>query len=48
MENEKLAFMDNMEQNVKNYYAVALSYIDKNPDIVKSTLNFRLRSKGLL
>jgi len=47
-ENEKLSFMDNMEQNVKNYYAVALSYIDKNPEIVKSTLNFRLRSKGLL
>jgi len=47
-ENEKLAFMDNMEQNVKNYYAVALSYIDKNPAIVKSTLNFRLRSKGVL
>ncbi|MDZ4665712.1 MAG: CHAT domain-containing tetratricopeptide repeat protein [Bacteroidota bacterium] len=47
-ENEKLSFMDNMEQNVKNYYAVALNFIDKNPAIVKSTLNFRLRSKGLL
>lgn len=47
-ENEKLAFVDNMEHHVKNYYAVALSYIEKDPAIVKNTLNFRLRSKGLL
>jgi CHAT domain-containing protein len=47
-ENEKLAFVDKFERNVKNYYAVALTYIEKYPQIVTSVLNFRLRSKGLL
>ncbi len=47
-ENEKLAFVDKFERNVKNYYAVSLSYIEKYPQIVTSVLNFRLQSKGLL
>lgn len=47
-ESEKLAFIDRFERDVKNYYAVALSYIEKYPQIVTSILNFRLRSKGLL
>jgi CHAT domain-containing protein len=47
-EKEKLSFIDNMELEVKNYYAAALSFIEDNPMIVKNVLNFRLRSKGIL
>jgi CHAT domain-containing protein len=47
-ENEKLAFVDNFDKDVKTYFAVTISHIEKYPQIVKTVLNFRLRSKALL
>lgn len=47
-EKEKMAFIDKMEQDVTNYYAFTLSFIEKDPMLVKNVLNFRLKTKGVL
>lgn len=47
-ETEKLFFLDQFELNLRNYYAVILSNIEKYPELVETLINFRLRTKSLL
>lgn len=47
-EAEKMFFLEEFEMNIKNFYAIILSNIDKYPELIKSLLDFRLKTKALL
>lgn len=47
-ENEKLFFLEEFEANIKNFYSVILSNMDKYPELIKALLDFRLKTKAML
>lgn len=47
-ENEKLFFMEQFELNIKNFYTIILNNFDKYPELIKTLLDFRLKTKGFL
>lgn len=47
-ENEKMFFLEQFEMNIKNFYTTILNNIDKYPGLIKSLLDFRLKTKAFL
>jgi CHAT domain-containing protein len=47
-ETEKMFFMDEFETVVKNFYTAILNHVDKYPELIRSLLDFRIRTKGFL
>jgi CHAT domain-containing protein len=47
-ENEKLFFLEEFENNIKNFYTSILNNLEKYPDLIKSLLDFRLKTKAML
>lgn len=47
-ENEKLFFLEEFEMNIKNFYSAIISNMDKYPELIKTLLDFRLKTKALL
>jgi len=47
-ENEKMFFLEEFENNIKNFYSTILSHMEKYPDLIKALLDFRLKTKAML
>lgn len=47
-ENEKMFFLEEFEQNIKNFYTLILNQIEKYPELIKALLDFRLKTKAML
>lgn len=47
-ENEKMFFLDEFENNIRNFYTIILSNMDKYPELIRTLLDFRLKTKALL
>jgi len=47
-ENEKMFFLEEFENNIKNFYSTILSHMEKYPELIKSLLDFRLKTKAML
>ncbi|PBQ32498.1 hypothetical protein CNR22_12180 [Sphingobacteriaceae bacterium] len=47
-ENEKMFFLEEFEHNIKNFYTMILSEIEKYPELIKALLDFRLKTKAML
>ena len=47
-ENEKMFFLEEFENHIKNFYSTIISNVDKYPELIKALLDFRLKTKGML
>jgi CHAT domain-containing protein len=47
-EDEKLFFLEEFENNIKNFYSTILSHMDQYPELIKTLLDFRLKTKAML
>ena len=47
-ENEKMFFLEEFEQKIKNFYSMILNEIEKYPELIKALLDFRLKTKAML
>jgi CHAT domain-containing protein len=47
-ESEKLFFLEEFEKEIRNYYSVILNNIKEYPELIKTLLDFRLKTKSLL
>jgi CHAT domain-containing protein len=47
-EHEKMFFLEEFENNIKNFYATILSNMEQYPGLIKALLDFRLRTKAML
>lgn len=47
-ENEKLFFLEEFENNIRNFYTTILNHMEDYPELIKTLLDFRLKTKSLL
>lgn len=47
-ETEKMFFLDQFEQNIRNFYTTILNNIEKYPELIKALLDFRIKTKAFL
>lgn len=47
-ETEKMYFLEQFELNIKNFYTTIINNIDKYPELIKTLLDFRIKTKAFL